>query len=249
MLEDGNKQPSQPQWRVFDEPKRYDEILELQCALVDQRIANSKTGQDTVVVCQHPPTITLGKRSAPEHLIQPRQWFEQNGVEVLTVDRGGSVTVHEPGQWVCYPILRLSDYGLSVSAYVDALVAWISAVCRRCGVTVSAAPWPPVAHPKGTHLAGVWVQDRKVASVGIGVKQGVTMHGVALNVNNDGKLFDAVVPCGIHGLKTTSLSKELGRPLNLDAVVAVAQSLFPVEIGVPTKTKHPTWPISPPVDS
>jgi lipoyl(octanoyl) transferase len=169
------------------------------------------TGADTVILLEHPPVYTAGKRTEPHE--RPL-----DGTPVVDVDRGGKITWHGPGQLVGYPIVKLASH-VYVVDYVRRLEEALIAVCADLGVKTGRV--------KGR--SGVWVaaddrgRERKIAAIGIRVAQGVTMHGFALNCDNDLAWFDRIVPCGISDADVTTLSKELGRQ------VSIAEVLEPVE--------------------
>ena len=171
----------------------------------------SATRPDTVLLLEHEPVYTAGRRTEP--LERP---FD--GTPVVDVDRGGKITWHGPGQLVGYPILRLPD-PIDVVAHVRRIERMLIDVCSELGV--------PTGQVDGR--SGVWVPaddrgpDRKIAAIGIRVSEGVTMHGFALNCDCDLSWFDRIVPCGIRDAEVTSLSAELGRD------VCVAEALPVVE--------------------
>ena len=166
--------------------------------------------KDTVILLEHPPVYTAGKRTEPHE--RPL-----DGTPVVDVDRGGKITWHGPGQLVGYPIVKLASH-VYVVDYVRRLEEALIAVCAELGVRTGRV--------KGR--SGVWVpaddrgRERKIAAIGIRVAQGVTMHGFALNCDNDLSWFDRIVPCGISDADVTTLSAELGRR------VAVSEVLEPV---------------------
>jgi lipoyl(octanoyl) transferase len=172
----------------------YGEALELQRRLAGDRIAGRLT-QDRLVLLEHPPVLTLGRGSRAAHVLRP------DGVDVFEVERGGDVTYHGPGQLVGYPILDLTGYRQDLHWYlrtleqalIEALASLEIAALRRPGFT------------------GVWTGGRKIASIGVHVKQWVTWHGFALNVTTDLLAFDRIVPCGIAGVEMTSVERERGR--------------------------------------
>jgi lipoyl(octanoyl) transferase len=158
---------------------------------------------DTVLLLEHEPVFTAGKRTEPED----RPW---DGTPVVEVDRGGKITWHGPGQLTGYPIVALPD-GIYVVDYVRKLEAAIIAVCADLGLSTDR-----VAGRSGVWLPGT--PDRKVAAVGIRVARGVTMHGFAINCDSDLSWFSRIVPCGISDASVTSLSRELGRPVTVAEV-------------------------------
>jgi lipoyl(octanoyl) transferase len=167
--------------------------------------------RDTVLLLEHPPVYTAGKRTEPHE--RP---FD--GTPVIDVDRGGKITWHGPGQLVGYPIMRLPD-PVDVVAYVRRLEQALIDVCAEAGV--------PAARIQGR--SGVWLPDddrgpaRKVAAIGIRVAQGVTMHGFALNCDCDLAWFSRIVPCGIADAGVTSLTAETGRTVTVAHVLPVVE--------------------------
>lgn len=169
----------------------------------------------TVLLLEHQSVYTAGRRTED---------FERpfDGTPVIDVDRGGKITWHGPGQLVGYPIIRL-DNPMDVIAHVRRIESMLIDVCAGLGVATSRV--------KGR--SGVWVPaddrgpDRKVAAIGIRVAQGVTMHGFALNCDNDLAWFDRIVPCGIRDAEVTTLSAELGRDVTIAEVVPAVIELLP----------------------
>ena len=169
---------------------------------------------DTVLLLEHQPVYTAGRRTEP---------FERplDGTPVVDVDRGGKITWHGPGQLVGYPIVRLPS-PMDVVAHVRRIEGMLIEACAQLGVTATQV--------KGR--SGVWVPadergpDRKVAAVGIRVSEGVTMHGFALNCDNDLAWFDRIVPCGITDAEVTTLSRELGRDVPVTEALPVVEGLL-----------------------
>jgi lipoyl(octanoyl) transferase len=182
--------------RLTDGPTDYLEAWERQREVHAEVVAG---GPATVLLLEHPPTYTAGKRTEPHE--RP-----SDGTPVIEVDRGGKITFHGPGQLVGYPIVRLPDHVLVVD-YVRRLEEALIGACRELGVTTARVPG----------RSGVWLQagggrpERKIAALGIRVSRGVTMHGFALNCDVDLSWYDRFVPCGIADAGVTSLSEELGR--------------------------------------
>jgi lipoate-protein ligase B len=156
---------------------------------------------DVLLTLEHPPVYTRGRRSQPGELPMGDDWYLARGIEIVQTDRGGKVTYHGPGQLVGYPIVRVDD----VVVYVRALEGALVAALAQEGVVAR-------SRPHDGHLyTGVWVEDRKIASIGVHVSRGVTTHGFAVNVENDLEPFSWIVPCGLDGVRMTSLIKETGR--------------------------------------
>ena len=181
---------------------------------------------DVLLLLEHPPVYTRGRRTGPEELPMAQEWYEMRGIEVRETDRGGRVTYHGPGQLVAYPIVDLKPYGDDVHEYVRRLER----------VAIGALGDHGVAATTIEGLTGVWTEGeppgtgagpreaRKIGSIGVHVSRGVTTHGLAVNVSNDLQPFEWIVPCGIEGCQVTSLSRELGTERDpiafADAVVA-----------------------------
>ncbi len=163
-------------------------------------------GEEKVFLVEHPPVITFGRRPGVDrNLLAAADQLASLGVEIVQSDRGGDITFHGPGQLVVYPIIRLADHKLSVSGYVHALEAIIIEALKVFGV------------PANTEAAavGVWTPSQscssaKVCAIGVRIRRGVTLHGLALNVTTDLRFFDLIVPCGLANRPVTSLQKLLG---------------------------------------
>jgi lipoyl(octanoyl) transferase len=177
----------------------YGEALALQRALAQRRITRSLP-QDLLLLLEHPPVVTLGRGTRPEH-VAPREFLEARGVELYSVERGGDVTFHGPGQLVGYPIFDLTEHRRDLHWFLRTLEEALIVALAHCGITGERRPG----------YTGVWTggQARKIASIGVHVKQWVTWHGFALNVVTDLSYFDLIVPCGIPDVTMTSIQREL----------------------------------------
>jgi lipoyl(octanoyl) transferase len=178
----------------------YREALDLQ----ERLRAARQEGElpDVLLTLEHPPVYTRGRRSRTVELPMGEEWYLAQGIDVVETDRGGLVTYHGPGQLVGYPIVRVDD----VVGYVRTLENALVAALRDEGV-VGARSRPREGH----RFTGVWVEDRKIASIGVHLSRGVTTHGFAVNVENDLQPFSWIVPCGLDGVSMTSLLRETGR--------------------------------------
>jgi lipoyl(octanoyl) transferase len=156
---------------------------------------------DVLLTLEHWPVYTRGRRSQPGELPMGEDWYRMQGIDIVETDRGGKVTYHGPGQLVGYPIVAVDD----VVAYVRTLEDAIIDALSQEGVTARSRP------EDGPDYTGVWVEDRKIASIGVHVAKGITTHGFAVNVENDLQPFQWVVPCGLDGVQMTSIIKETGR--------------------------------------
>jgi lipoyl(octanoyl) transferase len=178
----------------------YAEVLELQRRLCRQRIAG-EISEDILLLVEHEPVVTLGRGVRPGSLPLSPAELEARGLQVFDVERGGDVTYHGPGQLVGYPIIDLRKHREDLHWYLRKLEAGLINGLGSLGIEAGTS----------AGLTGVWTAGRKIASIGIHVKQWVTFHGFALNVTTDISYFDLIVPCGIPDVVMTSISRELGR--------------------------------------
>jgi lipoyl(octanoyl) transferase len=155
---------------------------------------------DVLLLLEHDPVYTRGRRSDPAELPLGEQWYRDRGIEIVDVDRGGKVTYHGPGQLVGYPIMAVDRVREFVSTMEQAVIAALA----EEGIAARSRA------DEGLDFIGVWTGDRKIASVGVNVQRGVTTHGFAVNVDNDLQPFEWVVPCGLGGVQMTSIAKEGG---------------------------------------
>jgi lipoate-protein ligase B len=178
----------------------YAEVLELQRDLARQR-ATGEQADDVLLLVEHEAVVTLGRGSRPQSLPLGADQLARRGVHLFEVERGGDVTFHGPGQLVGYPILDLREHREDLHWYLRTLEEALIRSLDDMGVPAGRNPG----------LTGVWTRGRKIASIGIHVKQWVTYHGFALNVHTDLSFFDLIIPCGIQDVVMTSLAMELGR--------------------------------------
>ncbi len=177
----------------------YTESLALQRALRLERIAGT-LGHDVLLLVEHDPVYTLGRGTSADSLPVHPDALRRFGAEVVEVERGGDVTWHGPGQLVGYPIIHLSRHREDLHWYLRTLEAALISALDALGITAASS----------AGKTGVWVDDRKIASIGIHVKQWVTLHGFALNVSPDLSWFGQIVPCGLQGVVMTSVATERG---------------------------------------
>jgi len=178
--------------------RSYRDVLELQRTLRLQRLDHSLPN-DLLLLVEHDPVYTLGRSTAATSLPGGLDALRASGADVVEIERGGDVTWHGPGQLVGYPIIDLTEHRADLHWYLRTLEAVLIEALDRLGI-------PAERNPGRT---GVWVRGRKIASIGVHVKQWVTLHGFALNVDPELRWFDAIVPCGIHGVEMTSIAREL----------------------------------------
>jgi len=184
--------------RVIELGRRsYGEALELQRRLCRERIAGTQP-DDLLLLLEHDPVVTLGRSTKAGSLPLSPAALAERGVEVFEVERGGDVTLHAPGQLVGYPIFHLERHRPDLHWYLRQLEEALIAALATFEIAAE-------RHPGRT---GVWTNGRKIASIGVHVKQWVTFHGFALNVTTALDLFDLIIPCGLHGVTMTSVRQE-----------------------------------------
>jgi len=176
---------------------------------------------ETLVLLEHPPVYTMGRRSDPAHLLASEAELRARGAEVFWIDRGGDATWHGPGQLVGYPILNLAQRGRDLHVYVFELEQLLIDVAATYGIIAERA----------TERTGIWVGDEKVAAIGIKVQRWVSYHGFALNVDPELSWFEQIVPCGLHGYGVTSIARLLGRPVDFEEVADRAADAFRAHFG------------------
>jgi lipoyl(octanoyl) transferase len=179
----------------------------------DQRDAATP---DEIWFLEHPPVFTLGLNASRAHLLAP------GDIAVVQIDRGGQVTYHGPGQLVVYPLVDLKRAGLGIRDFVTALERAVINLAREFGIA---------AHSRRS-APGVYVGDRKLASVGVRVRRGGAYHGLALNIAMDLAPFARINPCGYAGLEMTQLS-QLGGPVNLEVCARALEPLLLAQLGLP----------------
>ena len=183
----------------------YPAALEIQKQVLEEVLGG---GPDTVLLVEHDPILTLGANFHPENLLRTEDEYRAMGIDVAKTDRGGDVTYHGPNQLVAYPIFDLNRHGKDLHKWLRDLEEVVILLLEDYGL-------------EGYRFAphtGVWVNGKKICAIGIKVKRWVSMHGIALNCDNDLDVFDTFVPCGILGYGVTSLTAELGRDVTVDEV-------------------------------
>jgi len=192
----------------------YGETLQLQQDLHRQRCLGEIP--DTVLIVEHPPVITLGTRQTANKLLKSGEELARLQIEVVKTNRGGGATAHNPGQLVLYPILDLRGIGLDITEYIDTLQAIGIELLERLGVQAR----------RKKDFPGLWVDGKKIASIGVRVCKGITTHGMAININNDLSIFDYIIPCGIDGVGMTSILKETGSEISMVDVKNILSKLL-----------------------
>jgi lipoyl(octanoyl) transferase len=184
----------------------YKPTWDLQQKIFDMRVANKVS--DVLLLNEHNHVYTFGKSSDDNHLLASAEELKSRGAEVFHIDRGGDVTYHGPGQLVGYPILDLHNYYLDIHRYLRDLEEVIIRTLAEYGIT---------GH-RDEQFTGVWVGNDKIAALGVKVRQWVTMHGFAFNINTDLSYFDRIIPCGIFHKGVTSLQRLVGREILMEEV-------------------------------
>ncbi|MBF0490552.1 MAG: lipoyl(octanoyl) transferase LipB [Candidatus Omnitrophica bacterium] len=187
-------------WGIID----YTLAYQRQKSLVQEIIAG---GTGHLIFCEHPPVLTLGRTFTEGSLLYTKEEIEQRGVTVQTVDRGGDVTLHAPGQLVVYVILDLNLFKRDLKGYLEKLEQVAVDLLKEFGILAVSVPGK----------RGVFVKADKIISIGVGVRKWVSYHGVGINVNTDLSLFSLIKPCGLD-VHMTSMAKLLGRPKDMDEV-------------------------------
>lgn len=182
----------------------YQEAWNLQKEILDIRYKNEIP--DVLFLLEHPHTYTLGKVADKNHLISSSQYLKENKISIYDIDRGGDITYHGPGQIVGYPIISLNEWERDTHKYLRALEEVLIRVCTEFGLIAT----------RNSKYTGVWIENKKIAAIGIKVSRWITMHGFAFNVNTDLSLFQGIVPCGITDKEVTSLQKELDKEMDVN---------------------------------
>jgi lipoyl(octanoyl) transferase len=194
----------------------------LEAARHEDRIA------DLLLLLEHPPVYTKGRRSTPDELPMGEDWYRAQGIEVCETDRGGRVTYHGPGQLVGYPIVGLRAYHDDVHDFIRRMERVMIETLAAYGINAGpieglTGVWTAGARP-GANPGGV--EARKIGSIGVHVNRGITTHGFAINVNNDLQPFEWIVPCGIEACRMTSVARELGAAQDMAAFMDTIQDRF-----------------------
>ena len=232
-------------WIVRAGTVPYAEGLALQ-----ERLATARRNReipDVVLLLEHWPVYTKGRRSEPGHLPMGEDWYRMQGIEIAETDRGGQVTYHGPGQLVAYPIFDIGAMDGDVLAYVRALEQAMIAALGDFGIPaqvfegltgVWTAGEPPIepgeVGPQRTPVGAAEMpggEARKIGSIGIHVSAGITTHGLAVNVNNDLQPFDWIVPCAIDHVRMTSVGRELGGEQDMEAFAATLRDRLAEALG------------------
>ena len=209
-------------WLCIEFPSLgYREGWDLQSQLVLAR-REKNIDTDVVLLLEHPPVFTLGRRGGLSNLTVSESFLEKASIPVIQVERGGSITFHGPGQLIAYPIIDLRTAGMAVADYVENL----EEIMIR-----SAADWAVKAE-RNPRNRGIWVGNNKLGSLGIAIRHGICFHGLAFNVNLSLKPFGWINPCGLQGVGVTSMERELSRELPMNEMRETVKHHFETVFGV-----------------
>jgi len=203
-------------WFYIDlESMDYRKAWKLQGDLVAAR-KEGAVDHDIILLLEHPPVITLGRRGGSDNLLVSRAFLEKADIAVIQVERGGNITYHGPGQLVVYPIIDLEAARITVSKFVEALEEVMLQTVGFWGIKAE----------RNSANRGIWVDNKKMGSIGIALRKGISFHGLALNVNLDLAPFSWIQPCGLPRVKMTSMMLESSAELSLDQVREVLKKRF-----------------------
>ncbi len=208
----------------------YDEANASMHELVELRLAGS--GEDTLILLEHPPVFTAGRRWKPEHIVWTEDRIRTAGAELRFIDRGGSLTFHGPGQLVGYPVLDLGPRP-DAMRFVRRLEEVLIRAASDVGITVQ----------RNDVQTGVWSGTRKVAAIGVRLaRMRVTLHGFALNCTTDLSWYDAIVPCGLATEGVTSLSELAGREVSVEEMAPIVGRRFEQVFEIGLEHEETAWP-------
>ena len=193
----------------WDTTVSYEETVHRQEAFVREE-------QETLVFCEHPPTITLGTATESGDLLFPKIYYERQGITIVPSPRGGKATYHGPGQLVCYPIINLRKRSMTIHAHLRLLEEIMLRLCALNEVRAQTI----------AGKTGVWVEERKIGFIGVRVRRGFVFHGCSLNITPQRDAFRMIVPCGMPQLHVTSLEEETGIRYSIRTIADKMQEAF-----------------------
>jgi len=180
-------------------PIDYEKAYEFQKQRLE--LCQNKAVPDTLILCQHPPVFTIGRSGSEDNIRVPEKTYKKKGIKVSHIDRGGDITYHGPGQLIAYPIFDLKNHGQDIHAFLRNLEQVVIDFLAEFKIKAG----------RKKDYTGVWVNDSKIASIGIGASRWVSFHGLALNIDNEDEYFSMINPCGIEGVNMTSLIEEFNK--------------------------------------
>ena len=202
---------------------------EAQKTIAEEVIAG---GPDTLVFVEHDPVMTLGANFHDSNLLLPMAEYEKQGIEVVRTDRGGDVTYHGPRQLVVYPVFDLRRHGKDLHKWMRDLEETVIVAARQFGVE---------AYREPSVNTGVWSRGKKMAAIGVKIRKWVSIHGIAINCDNDLSPFGLIVPCGITTHGVTSLSNEAGRPITVEDARPAVKGAFEEVFGLSLTESDPAY--------
>ncbi|MBW2601262.1 MAG: lipoyl(octanoyl) transferase LipB [Deltaproteobacteria bacterium] len=209
-------------WLCLDLPVwEYTEARKLQAQLVS-RIKDGSIDTNVVLMLEHPPVFTVGRRGGSKNLTVSEGVLRKAGIPVIHVERGGDITFHGPGQLIVYPIIDLRAVNMSVTDYVEGLEEVMIRIAGQWGIKACRNP----------ANRGIWVANNKLGSIGIAIRHGITFHGLALNVNLSLEPFGWINPCGLKDVGATSMERELSRKVRMNRVREGVKYHFKAVFGV-----------------
>ena len=199
----------------------YQKARDLQSYLVSAR-KDKIIDSDIILILEHPPVFTLGRRGGLGNLCVSESFLEKSNIPLIHVERGGDITFHGPGQIIAYPIINLEKARMTVTDYVKNLEEVMIQTAKDSGVQAK----------RNVSNRGIWVGKKKLGSIGIAVRRGISFHGMALNVNLSLKPFNWINPCGLQNIKMTSIQQELSHPVSLPHVRQSLKKHFKSVFGI-----------------
>lgn len=199
--------------------------------MIIHKLCHARQMRDTILFLETKPTITIGRSGSISDLLMDENDYVKQNIEVVPIDRGGDITYHGPGQLVVSFIAHVKEHTNNIHHFLRLLEEVIIVCLKKYNISAS----------RKEQLSGVWVNDKKIASIGISVEHGVTRHGFALNINNDLSFFDLIIPCGLVGVTMTSIKECTNQAINKSQVkqdiVQCFKEVFDVDIEVMKYTK------------
>ena len=216
------RNPQLETWLCVEMPViEYQKARDLQSYLISAR-KDKIIDSDIILILEHPPVFTLGRRGGLENLSVSESFLKKSGIPVIHVERGGDITFHGPGQIVVYPIINLEKARLTVTDYVSNLEEVMIQTAKDAGIQ---------AQRNGLNR-GIWVGKKKLGSIGIAVRRGISFHGMALNVNLSLEPFNWINPCGLQNIKMTSIQQELSHPVSMPHIRQIVKHHFESVFGI-----------------
>jgi lipoate-protein ligase B len=204
----------------------YQKILQMQHQLREKRRKDEIS--NTVLILEHHPVITFGARKSANKLLMDPDHIRQRNIDIVEIRRGGGITAHNPGQLIIYPILHLGQLKLGINDYTKFLQKIGIKLLHQLGIRSQMRKGYP----------GLWVDERKIASIGVRVSKLVTCHGMAVNIKNDLSIFELFVPCGIEGVEITSVHIETGKEYDMKKVKGLLSELLIQHLSSKELTVH-----------